>query len=71
MVAPRRIQDIPDLGSVQVETGVVVYRCRTCSFETTDPELATIHVVEENRGRRRDSQWRHEIETVSARDCSA
>ncbi len=70
MVAPRRIQEIPDLGSVQVETGAVFYRCKTCDFNTENPEAARAHVLENNRGRRRDSWWRHEIETLSARDCS-
>jgi hypothetical protein len=71
MVASRKIQKFPDLGSVPVETGVVVYRCRTCNFESMDPQAASDHDVAENKGRRRSSEWRHEIEVVAARDPAA
>ncbi len=71
MVTARKIVEIPDMGAVPVETGVVVYRCSSCEFESTDPKLAGSHVLEENRRRRRDSPWRHELQGVARRDFSA
>ncbi len=58
------------VAQLPVETSIVVYRCKTCSFESTDPDLAANHDLEENRGRRRDSQWRHQVEVVATRDLS-
>ncbi len=56
---------------VPVERGVALYQCRACAFNSTDPQLAARHDLEENRGRRADSQWRHQLEVLAVRDSPA
>ena len=62
-----RIAEIPGLGSVPVESGVVLYTCRVqdCKFETTNPELAGDHSFQENKRESRTSIWRNVIKVVA------
>ncbi len=68
MVSAKRIVEIPDLGPVVIEVGTVRYKCKSCDFDSKDPQAASDHDFEENKRRRYDSQWRHEIEVVASRD---
>ncbi len=56
---------------IPVETGVIIYHCRNCGFQTTDPNIATNHNFEESKKRRYDSRWQNQIEVLASRDGTA
>ncbi len=41
--------------------GDQTYTCSSCTFRSSSLDEATSHVAHENRSRRADSWWRHEI----------
>jgi hypothetical protein len=68
MVSARKAVEVPEIRTIPFERGVVLYTCNSCEFRTEDPEAAAAHGLEENKGRRRDSNWRHQIQVSARRD---